>query len=577
MGRFESIGPIQPFLKLQEGEWADVYKAYDTSHQRNVLLKRLKSELANDDLVADRFANEVRLMAQINHPNVVAILDSGHSASAVYFIAEFVDGKSLDQLLEAGPIPPRLAAYILRETAAGLNAAHDADIFHRDIKPANILISTDGEVKLTDFGMASLTDTAIAAGSEREELRGTLGYMAPELFFEGTAGISSDLFSLGATLAELLTGQPPFRGESSTEILDQILNHDPLPMLAANPRIDAALLQICQRLLQKKPAHRYENCSALITTLEKYLGKAHGFDGLQSVKQFIADPAQYDEPFSHEVNASAQQTLAEPPLKSTTPDVDTTRNKVRRFAWLPYTLLAAIFIVIGYFLLSDTTTAPVIELEPASAQANQLPPPENELASAIEPLLSAQDIDSIDTAGPGLPDELEDEPAIAQVITELPQTTQDAGIVEMPHSATGNLNVLCTPFCDVYLDSVFVGKAPPILPMELTTGIHQIELRNPDLPAHFTDVIIEAGQTDSLFVALRDFVGTIELNVFPWANVFIDNVSYGQIPPTQSFILTPGEHTLRLEHSELGTWTTTLLVAAGEKQPYTFNLKELLE
>ena len=133
MGRFESIGAIQPFLKLQEGEWADVYKAYDTSLERNVLLKRLKSEYAGNESVAQRFEDEARLMAQVKHPNVVSVLSSARSETAVYFIAEFVEGQSADALLENGGLPVQLTIHILKEVATGLEAAHNQSIFHRDI------------------------------------------------------------------------------------------------------------------------------------------------------------------------------------------------------------------------------------------------------------------------------------------------------------------------------------------------------------------------------------------------------------------------------------------------------------
>ena len=248
MGRFESIGTVQPFLKLKEGVWAEVFKAYDATSKQNVLLKKLKQEYGTDPEIADRFQSEVQLMARIDHPNVVSILSSGKSERVVYFVAEYIEGTSLDALIDTGSLPPYLAAFILHEAALGLQAAHEKNILHRDLKPANILISASGQVKLTDFGMAS-----VLSPEDKQEIRGTLPYLAPELVFEGNPDASTDLFALGVTLHEMLAGQRPFRGASPSDIFDQILHHDPLPYLVNNPDLPPALLQICGSLLEKDP------------------------------------------------------------------------------------------------------------------------------------------------------------------------------------------------------------------------------------------------------------------------------------------------------------------------------------
>ena len=141
--------------------------------------------------------------------------------------------------------------------------------------------------------------------------------------------------------------------------------------------------------------------------------------------------------------------------------------------------------------------------------------------------------------------------------------------------AFGELIVLCTPFCDVYVDSTLQGAAPPGLYLQLTPGTHRLTLKNPNLPPYHNDVVVVAGFNDSLKVALRDLVGTVDINVLPWADVYIDSVYHGKIPPTQSFILSPGTHTLRLDHPELGSSTHTLIVGAGERQSQSYNLKKL--
>ncbi|WP_243664868.1 serine/threonine-protein kinase, partial [Rhodothermus marinus] len=174
MGRPERIGDLQPFAELASGPTATVYKAYQASLDRFVLLKILRPELAEDEAFVQRFEEEARLAARVQHPNVVAVYAFGREGPHVYFATEFVEGVSLRELLAHGPLPPALALYITAEVARGLKAAHEKGVLHRDLKPANILISLEGQVKLTDFGMASL----LTQGGN-DEVRGTPGYLRP--------------------------------------------------------------------------------------------------------------------------------------------------------------------------------------------------------------------------------------------------------------------------------------------------------------------------------------------------------------------------------------------------------------
>ncbi|MFK7846205.1 MAG: serine/threonine-protein kinase [Rhodothermales bacterium] len=594
MGRFEPIGTIQPFLKLQEGDWADVYKAYDTSLERNVLLKRLRSEFENDREIAERFEKEARLMAQVQHGNIVQVLSSGRFGQAVYFVAEFIEGSSLAEMLAVRKMPPHLAVFILREFVSGLAAAHAKHIFHRDIKPANILLSEDGTVKLTDFGMASVLET-----SDESELRGTLSYLAPELLFQGEPGPASDLFSAGATFFEMITGQAAFRGQTSSEIFDQILDHDPLPVLAVNPHVSPDLIKISRRLLDKKPEQRYANCEALLKDIDVYVSKWTAFDGHKQLAFYNADPDNYsftpdyiggDEELPKELSEELSEEGAAPAEA-----IRSTPFMAKK--WVQSSGLIFLFVIAGILWTSsagsehstaENTVAGTSSISNAEAAGGpQIEStvvdsaafnPETaeilEVASEIPaaPLEESRQIVATNAAlaGEVAGNQAEnDVPAIdtSNVVT----TPQDTG-----NLLFGTLNVLCTPYCNVEIDNQLIGKAPPLLSVELSPGVHQLALIHPDLPVYQTDIVVTSQQTDSIKVALLDLVGTVEINVLPYAEVYIDNVFLGEIPPMQSFVLDPGEHILLLKHDILGSWTDTLLVAAGEKQPYYYNLIELL-
>ncbi len=564
MGKFESIGSVQPFLKLQEGEWADVYKAYDTSLQRNVLLKRLKSQLQNDPDVAARFEEEARLMTRIEHPNVVRVLSSGTEKHQPYFIAEFIEGVALADLTAHGRLPVILAVDILRETAKGLHAAHQANIYHRDIKPANILISDEGEVKLTDFGMASITESPAET-----ELRGTLGYLAPELLFDGEPGTASDLFSLGATFYKMLTGFTAFTGGSSTEILDQIVNYDPLPSLAVNPDFPVALVRICAKLLDKNPEKRYQDSEALIRDLDGFLAQVQHFDGREQLMRYVADPEAYSWD-------SALPRVEELPGEPVGP-VRTGRR------WGIVAGMVVIFISILAYTLFVLPVSEPVELVPDLVGMAGTPRVNDALqidpADTLDGRLVAQvpqPAERAQVTPAGQPQEIAVS-SPAQEVEQAPESFQlsDSVATMLPlEQQKGLLDVICTPYCTVFLDGDSMGTAPPAYVDSLAPGVYNIQLVHPELPTYAVDVRIESGQSETLRVPLKDFVGSIELSIWPYADVFIDGVPQGRVPPVKTYNLSPGPHALTLIHETLGTRTDTLLVVAGEKHTYSYNMRD---
>ena len=226
----EKIADIQPFAELARSATTVVYKGYQRSLGRFVLLKVLQPGLGHDDERVLRFEAEARLIAQVQHPNVVAIYAAGYDDGQAYLAAEFVEGVDGRELVARGPLPPELAVFIVLEVARGLQAAHAHGILHRDLKPSNILISHAGQVKLTDFGMASLADDE--AGGE---VRGTSGYLAPELVRGEPPTEASDLFSLGVTFYEALAGRAAFTGADTGALLDAVLHEPPRAGLTPVP------------------------------------------------------------------------------------------------------------------------------------------------------------------------------------------------------------------------------------------------------------------------------------------------------------------------------------------------------
>ncbi len=253
---------------------ADVFEAEDTLLNRSVAIKVLHANFASDKAFVSRFRREAQAAANLSHPNIVAIYDWGQEAGTYFMVMELIRGKTLRQILKAeGALLPRRAAEIAAETAAAISIAHQHGVYHRDIKPGNIMITDDGAVKVTDFGIARALD-------DSEELTrtgaviGTATYFSPEQAQGLPADERSDIYSLGIVLYETLAGKPPFTGESPVAVAYQHVSTMPSPTREVNPDVPQEIASIAEHAIQKDPAARYQSADAFRDDLLRYLGGA---------------------------------------------------------------------------------------------------------------------------------------------------------------------------------------------------------------------------------------------------------------------------------------------------------------
>jgi serine/threonine protein kinase len=266
---------------LGRGGMGVVYRARDLALNRVVALKMVLAGSAAAPEQLARFRAEAEALARLRHPHIVQVHTCGEHAGQPYFVLEYVEGGSLAERLRGQPQPPRDAARLVLLLARAVHAAHQAGIVHRDLKPANILLgppadepalnSALGWPKVTDFGLARYLDEASRTADGT--LLGTPSYMAPEQAAGKVKeiGPAADVYSLGAILYGMLTGRPPFRGESVLDTLDQVRNRAPEPPSRLNPAVPFALETICLKCLQKMPADRYVTAAALVDDLRRFL------------------------------------------------------------------------------------------------------------------------------------------------------------------------------------------------------------------------------------------------------------------------------------------------------------------
>ena len=256
--------------QLGSGGMGVVYRAYDTKLSRDVALKVLREDLSVSQAARTRFQREAEALARLSHPNIVAIHDvATPSSSQPYLVMDLVEGRSLAQCLQDGPLPCREAANLVVQLADALTHAHRALVLHRDLKPSNVLLTMGGTPLLTDFGLAKLTDDS--AASHTDHFVGTPHYVSPEQAQGTHVDVRTDVYGLGATLYALLTGQPPFQGETTMAVLKAVLSSDPPRLSRLRPEVEADLETICHKALQPAPDMRYATVSELGQDLQAYL------------------------------------------------------------------------------------------------------------------------------------------------------------------------------------------------------------------------------------------------------------------------------------------------------------------
>ena len=247
---------------IGEGGMANVYLGYDTILDRNVAIKVLRGDLSNDEKFVRRFQREALSASSLAHPNIVEMYDVGEDDGTYYIVMEFVDGKTLKQLLKKrGTLTLSEAIDIMSQLTDGMAHAHDSYIIHRDLKPQNIMIKDDGQIKITDFGIAmALNSTQL---TQTNSVMGSVHYLPPEQASGKGCTIKSDIYSMGIIFYELLTGKLPFKGENAVEIaLKQM--RDPFPSIREeDDEIPQSIENIIRKATAKNPKNRYESARSM--------------------------------------------------------------------------------------------------------------------------------------------------------------------------------------------------------------------------------------------------------------------------------------------------------------------------
>jgi serine/threonine-protein kinase len=262
MGRYRLERPIG------SGGMGQVWAAHDSRLGRDVAIKVQQFDPTGDEVAFDRFQREARSAAALQHPNVVTIFDSGTERNTAFLVMELLPGPTLQAYIaERGPLPEREAVALAAAVASGLSAANRAGVVHRDVKPTNLMFDSRGGLKILDFGIARLAQTAAARQTATKTVLGSAPYLSPEQLTGDPADERSDLYALGCVMTTMLTGRPPFEGEHPLALMHQHVNVPPPLLSERRPGINPALETLVAQLLSKAPQDRPQSALAVLDRL----------------------------------------------------------------------------------------------------------------------------------------------------------------------------------------------------------------------------------------------------------------------------------------------------------------------
>jgi dipeptidyl aminopeptidase/acylaminoacyl peptidase len=269
------LGPYEIIAPVGAGGMGEVFRAKDARLGRDVAVKILPGSFATDPDRLRRFEQEARAAAALNHPNILVVYDVGTDGGVPYVVSELLDGQTLRQILEGGPLQPRKGIEYGIQLASGLAAAHDKGFIHRDLKPENVFVTKDGRVKILDFGLAKLAEAVTADGSQATMANtdpgivvGTAGYMSPEQLRGEPVDARSDVFSLGAVLYEMFTGSRAFKGKTAVDTMSAILKEDPADFPSGLHASSPVVERIIRRCLEKSAEQRFQSARDVTFALD---------------------------------------------------------------------------------------------------------------------------------------------------------------------------------------------------------------------------------------------------------------------------------------------------------------------
>ncbi|MBN2413552.1 serine/threonine protein kinase [candidate division KSB1 bacterium] len=505
---------------LKKDGYASVYIANHIYLGKKIFLKTLAKDHISDSAILNRFQREAKLLAKLDHPNIIKVFDFGTYKNNFYISFEYFLSRNLRVLINDDKSSFNDKLNIFVQITKGLSAAHKYNIIHRDIKPENILVNDKLQVKIADFGLALVKDDINL--TRQESIVGTPGYMSPEQIRGETLTPVSDLFSLGIVGCELFSGKNPFLGKDAGSTINNILSKNCSQLFKNEKPGPAPVYDVIQSLLQKNKQKRPQSADEILTKL--------------GVTEQIE------------------------PSKPAPVAVKKKRLPVYSLAVLFFVLI--IVMSVKYYLDNKSPGYTAATKDSVVVEKRERPAP---VDSVSQPGYTIKQSEKNETILQPEKDSLIASPSPQTNSSTTPQ-------LDLP----GKLFIQCAPWADIYIDSVKIQTTPLEDHISLLAGSHELTLQHPEYPPYNRTININPRQEMFVSVNLDTLIGYLECLLYPWGDVYINNEFKGQTPLPRPIRLLPGRHLLTIKNDNYGKIDELIQINKKDTLKFKFNFELLV-
>lgn len=495
---------------LKKDEHSAVYLADHVFLNKRIILKTLNTSTSKDFEKIERFKREGRILAQLDHPNIIRVLDFGTSEEYFYISFEYFESKNLRKLFGEKNFTESEIEFLIAQILKALRYAHKNNIIHRDLKPENILVDDSLKLKISDFGLAFTSDENFI--TDQYSIVGTPCYMSPEQIRGERLTIKSDLFSAGIIFYELLIGRNPFLGKDVNESLNNILNYDEDLLLPEIKILKEKYQQLLINLLKK-------NCNARSSSAEKAL-LILGFDKTETETKTIF-----------------------------------IKKKKFILKFVPAFALIVLIAALIYFFKNQFSFDQIKFTSGNTDSLSSLPSSREIKDSSRIGYNDGYKI--IETPIKETNSQMNKE-IVAQDLNE------DYRLENKNGEAIGTLWIECIPWAEITIDNQVIETTPLKNPIKLSEGFHEILFRHPDYPEIHRAIQIENDEAKSININLNDYLAYIYCEVYPWGEIFINGKFIGQTPLNSPIKIIPGKIILSIKNPDFKEYTEELNIQGGD-------------
>jgi len=533
---------------LTSGSTSVIYEAIQTSLDRRVIIKKLHPHLTTDSDFITRFEMEAKTAASLNHENIVRIIDSGKQNGSYYIVMEFIEGISLRKLIDkSSPLDEDICMLIAHGICMGLNHAHSRGIIHRDIKPANIMISNDGVIKITDFGLAKLIRSQVNQ-TQTGSLLGTPLYMSPEQAVGDEVNGRSDIFSMGTICYEMVTGEKPFSGGNYATVIQNILTAS-MKKLSKSIRTSSQTRNVIMHALQRNPEKRFSSGAEMAASIEEAVGRDKVLSAGDILKSYLtrrSTPAprrrRKRRNSGRTVRRIAASILVGAVILALSLNPGQMKSVLRNLRSESENGRAAEELRAG---MEGSGGFGFVEVKPEPA-----PPPDTSEAAEEEPPAEESEPAESDAGQPAVP-----ESAPVQEETEAAEApAREKEVI------SGYLDLHVKPEAAIFIDGRQEIFGNHLGPMPIKPGRHSLLIRRTGYENYTEVVNIIGDELSRRRIKLIPVKGKIEINTTAGARLYIDGELILVTPATSPVLIESGSHKVKLVKEGYVTWENTVEV-----------------